>query len=160
MKKQLTILAVLIFALSSVAFGQLADQAMNQDVSQKYAVGLKPASSPFSLLDFSRINWSHSYSVSFFSGGSYSGSAGLWQSNMFYEISPKLSLALNLGVVHDISGNLNQDSRFLPGFHLDYHPSDNFRLSIGMQTYSGYDYNYRNYYYPYYGYREPFYERR
>ena len=147
MKKILTLLFVFVFATG--AFGQLIEDAQVEKVSSTTVLGVEPAVSSFSLIDLSRVTWSHSYSVSFFSGGSYSGSAGLWNSSMLYDISSKLSLAVNLGVVHGagaLYGDNSGDATFLPGFTLDYHPSDNFRMIVGVQRYSGYAV-------PYYYYR-------
>lgn len=151
--------ALLIFSLSITASAQLVEQAEVKDAQQDYSLGLKPAVTPFSLLDLSRVKWSNSYSVSFFSGGGTSGSQGVWRTSMFYEFSSRLSLSLNVGVAHDISGvwgDENNNARILPGFNLDYHPSDKFRLSIGMQTYSG---RYYNPYYPLSSYYDSFWGR-
>ncbi len=127
--------------LAISATAQFADEAKIDKINQSYTFGVQPAVTPFSLLDLSRIKWSHSYSVGYFSGGNGSGSMGLLNTAMFYEISSKLSLNLNLGVAHNtgaIWGDGSNDATFLPGFMLDYHPSENFRLSIGMQHYTGY----------------------
>ncbi len=139
MKKVLTLLMVL--SLAGSVWGQFSDEAALDDVNRAAALGIKPAVSPFSLIDLSRVKWSHSYSVGFFSGGSYSGTAGLFRTNMFYEFSPKWSLSLNLGIAHNpgaIWGDGDANGTLLPGFTLDYHPSEKFRMSIGLQTYSGY----------------------
>jgi hypothetical protein len=61
---------------------------------------------------------------------------------MFYDFSPKLTLALNLGLAHDPgalfgNGARTANSSFLPGFALDYHPSDKFRMSIIYQQFNG-----------------------
>lgn len=146
-----SIFLVLLLAMSS--FGQLAEDAEFNETTQKYSLGIEPAVSPFSLIDLSKVRWSNSYSVSFFSGGSTNQTSGLWNTTLFYDFSPKLSLSLNLGVYHNVGSlwgdNVNgSDATFLPGFNLDYHPSDKFRLSIGMQTYSGKANPY--YYNPYY----------
>ena len=152
MKKTLVIIFVMGLAVS--AFGQSADEAALEEINSTSTVGIKPAVTPFSLIDLSRVKWSHSYSVSFFSGGDYSGSMGLFRTNMFYELSPKLSLSFNLGVAHNtgaIWGDGSSDATLLPGFRLDYHPSDKFRMSLGVQTYSGYvwPYYYRPAYWDY-----------
>ncbi len=148
MKTALVTLFVMVLAAS--AWGQLADQAEIEEINRATVLGVKPAVSPFSLIDLSRVKWSHSYSVGFFSGGSYSGSMGLYNTSMFYELSSKLSLTVNLGIAHNtgaIWGDGSSDANLLPGFRLDYHPSENFRMSIGIQRYSGYyvPYNYRPY---------------
>ncbi|RME28379.1 MAG: hypothetical protein D6800_03965 [Candidatus Zixiibacteriota bacterium] len=124
------------------------------------AFGIQPAQNPFSLLDFSRIRWSHSYSVSFFSGGNGSGTVGLLNTTMFYDISRSLSLAVNLGIEHSggaIWGDANNKARFLPGFTLDYHPSENFRMSLIMQRVDGL---YSPYGGPYYGPGSRWYDNR
>lgn len=109
--------------------------------SSSNSLSVQGAPNPFSLLDLSRIRWSHSYSISYLSGGSRSGSAGLLNSTMFYDISNSLSLSVNVGVLHNsgsIWGDGNNDATILPGFRLDYHPSEKFRMSIGFQRVSGY----------------------
>jgi len=109
-------------------------------VSAGAAFGIQPADNPFSLLDFSRIRWSHSYSVSFFSGGTSSGTVGLLNTTMFYDISRSLSLTVNLGIEHSggaIWGDASNKARLLPGFHLNYHPSENFQMSVSFQRLDG-----------------------
>ena len=154
MKKLLIIFIISIFAVS--AFAQLKETAEIQEHSATQPYGVQPAVTPFSLLDFSRITWSHSYSVSYFSGGGSSNSLGLWQTQMMYEFSPKLSLAVNVGVAHNpgaIWGDERNQSSVLPGFQLDYKPSKNFHISVGMQTYRG-----NPYYNPYYNSNDRFLE--
>ena len=150
MKKLLIFL--LLFACTT-ANAQLVENAKIEKVQSSPSVGLKPAVTPFSLLDFSRIRWSNSYSVSYFSGGNSSSSVGVWNTSMFYDISTNFSLALNVGIAHNpgaIWGDANNSAEVLPSFLLNYHPSKNFQISIGMQTYrgnDGYGYGYGNPYY-------------
>ncbi len=148
MKTLFTIFAVLILALPVSA--QFVEEApAPNDVAQS-SFGSRPATSPFSLLDLSRIKWSHSYSVSYFSGGNTSGTLGLFNTGMMYEFSPKLSLNLNVGIAHNPAAlwgdKKNNNAELLPGFLLDYHPSEKFRMSIGFQRYAA------NSFYPYYYY--------
>lgn len=134
----LTVFLVVGLAIASSA--QLADEAQLNSLTRSNSLGVKPASSPFSLIDLSRVRWSHNYSVSFLSGNGYSGSVGLLQSTMFYELSSKLSLALNLGIVHNAGalwGKGTSSASFLPGFQLDFHPSEKFRMGINVQWYEG-----------------------
>lgn len=145
--KRLIILLLLLSVTTVQA--QLIDNATITKTHNSPSHNLKPAVTPFSLLDFSRITWSNSYSVSFFSGGNSSSSLGIWNTSMMYEVSSKLSLAVNVGIAHNpgaIWGDANNSADVLPGFLLDYHPSKNFSISIGMQTYKG-TYGYRNPYY-------------
>ena len=120
----------------------------NAPVSGPNTVGqssLKGAANPFSLLSSSRIRWSSSYSVSFFSGGGRSGSLGLLNTSMFYEVSPKLSLGLNVGILHNpgsLWGDKQNNSTVLPGMRLDYHPSNAFRMILDIRSVSGAVYPY------------------
>lgn len=118
---------------------QMADKAELESLSSEYNQSLRPAESPFSLLDLSRIKWSHSYSVAFFSGGGYSGSAGLFQTSAVYDISSSLTLGVNLGIAHSgmLLSSESSNATFLPGLTLDYHPSDKFRATLMIQTYNG-----------------------
>ena len=148
MKQIIIILTLLLFSFTASA--QLADEAEVANVNNNTGIGLNPASSPFSLLDFSKVKWSHSYSMSFFSGGNNTSSMGLLNTSMFYEVSNNLSLTLNLGVAHDANallGGENSFSKILPGFLLDYHPSNNFNLRVGFQSYAGYNPYYYDYLY-------------
>lgn len=126
-------------SLAGVSFAQSSDQAELESAAQASALSGKAATNAFSLIDFSRIKWSHSYSVGFFSGGGSSGSMGLFNTSMLYEFSPKLSLTVNLGLAH-AGGAFSvgeQSATILPGFTLDYHPSDKFRMTFMMQQYNG-----------------------
>lgn len=147
MRKLLIFMFMLM--LPTLAQSQFIDESAQVSTNTTASFGLRPAPTPFSLLDLSRVRWSHSYSVSYFSSGIGSATTGLLNSTMFYDFSPKLSLALNLGLAHNPgalfgNGPRNSNSSFLPGFALDYHPSDKFRMSIIYQQFNGG-------YAPYYG---------
>lgn len=137
MKKILmTVLAMTVLAVTAPA--QSVDRAELDAAVQGNSLGVMPVDQPFSLIDLSRLQWSHSYSVSYLSGGGNSATLGMFTTSMFYEFSPKLSLLLNVGIAHNagaIWGDGNNDATILPGFVLDYHPSEKFRMSIGVQTY-------------------------
>jgi hypothetical protein len=135
---KLGVFVVLTF-VCGVAGAQQADVAAVKQAVSEYPLG-RAVTSPFSLLDASRMSWSHSYSISFFSGGNGSGSLGLLNSTMTYELSSKLSLAINLGIMHNVGslfGSGNRDATVLPGFAVDYHPSNRFRMSLVVQQYNG-----------------------
>ena len=135
------IVATILLVLSSAAGAQMVEEGNLSTVTSRNILGMQPASSAFSLIDLSRVKWSNSYSVSFFSGGNYSGSIGLFNTMMNYELTPNLSLALNLGVLHNagaLLGNGQSDATFLPGFQLDWRPSKQFSLSVAVQRYVGY----------------------
>lgn len=147
MKTILTIFALIVLALPVSA--QFVEQAPLTSDRAESSFGSSPAATPFSLLDLSRIRWSHSYSVSYFSGGNTSGTLGILSTAMMYEFSPKLSLNLNIGVAHNPGAlwgdDKNNNTELLPGFLLDYHPSEKFRMSVGFQKFVG-NYFYPNYY--------------
>ncbi len=152
MRKLFCLTALVISIMSGMAFGQMVDKAEIQSAKKDY-LGLNPVSKPFSLIDLSRLQFSHSYSFNYFSGGGTSGSVGLYTGSIFYELSRSLSLDIRLGIAHDpgaLFGNsLNSDAAFFPAVNLDYHPSRSFRLSIGFESHPGF---YRSPYYPYNSY--------
>ena len=138
MKKALAIF-VLFLMVCSMSFAQQSDVATIRDATSEYPLGM-PASSPFSLLDASRMNWSHSYSITFFSGGNSSGSLGMLNSTMTYDLSSKLSFAFNIGVLHNTGALFRAesgDATLLPGFTVDFHPSKSFQMSLSVQKYNG-----------------------
>jgi len=138
-------LTVILFLMAVSVMAQHTDKAILENAHTATLLGAQPAKSPFSLLDFSRMKWSHSYTLSYLSGGGYSGSVGILNNNLFYEFSSKLSMNLNLGIMHHagaIWGDENNNATLLPGFLLDYHPSDKFSVAFGIQRVNGY--------YPYY----------
>lgn len=130
------ILAALIL-LWAGATAQMIDQAEVKEITQKYDMGLtKPPSMPF--LDFSRLNLSHSYGISFFSGGGQSGSIGMYNGSMTYQLGKPLTLTLGLGIAHS-PGTLwgdksyGNEAQFFPSGRLDWRPSENFRMTIGFE---------------------------
>ena len=138
--KHVVTVSVVVLLLTLSGFAQDIERARLEQPTATNSIGVKPVESPFSLIDVSRIKWSHSYSVSYFSGSGQSGSVGLATTSMFYEFSPSLSLQVNLGIAHNpgaLWGDRNSEATILPGFRLDYHPSENFHLSIGVQRYDG-----------------------
>jgi hypothetical protein len=135
----LIILALVVVASSAMA--QDADVARLRNAALDHTFGARPSNSSFGLIDFSKLQFQHSYSLSFLSGGTGDGTVGLWNTTMFYEFSPKLSMALDVGVMHAGGALTNpdgNDATVLPGFMLDYHPSKNFSLSIGVSRVNPY----------------------
>jgi hypothetical protein len=157
--KRLMVTVVAVIGLAGLVSAQQSDVASLKETTAgvRTGLGINPAVTPYSLLDLSRISWSHSYSVAFFSGRGSSGSVGLWRTTMDYDISSRLHLSVNLGVLHNpgaLWGNAEADATVLPGFRLDFRPSDNIFMSISVQQGLGY---YSPYYgRPYYGRMSPF----
>ncbi|MCX6826539.1 MAG: hypothetical protein NTV06_04630 [candidate division Zixibacteria bacterium] len=143
-KRKTIIYSLSVFLLMvSVSSAQMTDRADIKAAKIDY-LGLKPVNNPFFLIDISKIRWFNSYSVNFFSGGGSSGSVGLYTSTILYEISPAFSLGLKLGIAHDprflLDHQISPNAILLPGFNLNYHPSEHFQFSIGFDTYSGAEY--------------------
>jgi hypothetical protein len=149
MKKYLACSLLLAFISAFSASAQLADKAEIQSVKEDY-LGLNPASKPISLIDFSKLKWSQSYSISYFSGAGSSGTVGFYTSSIFYEFTPSLSIDVTLGIAHDpaalFNRNVQTNAALYPAVNLDYHPSENFRMSVGFVSHPGF---YSNPYYPY-----------
>ncbi len=145
------LITFLLIFIASSSFGQMSNSADLQETKNNTLFGVKPANSLYSLIDLSKIRWSHSYSLSFFSGGNSSGSFGMFRTNMFYDLSTKLTVGLNLDLTHN-SGSLfnryseNNNASLFPGFMLDYHPSKNFNFRIDYRRVdSSNPYYYRRY---------------
>lgn len=151
MKKIIAAISVFLivssFAQSSLA--QSSDVVKVNEAARANSFGIRPALSPAGLLDFSKVRFEHSYSMSYFSGGGVGTSHGLLRSTMYYDFSPSLSLALNLGVLHNTGGLFGlksgmQGSTILPGFSLNWRPSEKVLMSLSFQRFGGgitpYDY--------------------
>jgi hypothetical protein len=140
MKFKVLVIVIGLAIGCQTVFAQGLENAPATKSTTSSQTNLKGAANPFSLLSTSRIRWSNSYSVSFFSGGGRSGSVGLLNTSMMYEFSPKLSLGLNLGILHNPSslwGDRNNSSSLLPGMRLDFHPSNAFRMVLDIRSVSG-----------------------
>lgn len=138
MKKTIIIALVSGVLAASSLFAQSVDLASINQMTSQNDMSPKSSLSPFGLIDLSRVKWSNSYSVSYFSGGGNSMSMGVLNTQFGYEFSPKLSMTLNFGLAHNTGAMVrgeNADATVLPGFALDYHPSEKFRMSFSYQTY-------------------------
>lgn len=139
--------AVLLFMGNGSVNAQMADQAQLREINARNSISAPAVPTPFSLLDLSKVRWSHSYSLSYGSSSFGSGSAGLFTSAMIYDFSPSLSMALAVGVGHNpgalFDNNLNASANLFPAFSLDYHPENKkfrFNLTIAKSPgYNGYD---------------------
>ena len=88
----------------------------------------------FSIFDPSKLTMSHSYSLSYFSGGRQSGSIGYYMNSLEYRFIKPLKIRLDLGYLHSPSGLFSGGSNavnsgiFVPGVAVDWRPSDNFNF--------------------------------
>ena len=148
MKSVRNILIVLVAVwLPLTAFGQMADQAEIKEITKQYDRGLTKAPS-FSFLDPSRFNLTHSYGLTFFSGGGTSGSMGMYNGTITYQLARPLTLTFNIGILHDPSSIWNDNKKFgnnaifLPSGRIDWRPSKNFMMSVGFERGPAYNQNY------------------
>ncbi len=92
-----------------------------------------------SFLDTNKLSMSHS--LGFEAGSSSFGGYYLsrYTNHLKYSFNPKLDLQLDLSLINFGSSSpsfkINDDnsSRFVPGFTLDYHPSESFKLQVKYQ---------------------------
>jgi hypothetical protein len=129
-------------------------QASGINSSDDNLLGIESNAKKFSLLDPQRLKISHSYTFSYFSNSTTSGSFGVYATTLRYQLSDPLSLTLNLNYLHQPLSVFRQNSlgvkeSILPNFQLHYKPSNNFSLWINVLTLpSSYYYNNMNNRYP------------
>ena len=93
------------------------------------------------LLDFSRLEISHSLTFATTSSSAYGAqSGGLWVTRFGYRLANPLRVAVDVGATLDTSGDgafFSEKNLFLRGFQVDYRPSRNFQLNIAYQHWPG-----------------------
>lgn len=153
------IVAFLILALAPSLLFAGETLVQQSTSSTRSSVGLQGARSAFSLFDPSRFHMSHSYSVSFFSGGGQSNTIAMYLNRMDYDLTSNLHLTVGLGWLHQPQAALGLSEQTIsnqiyPSVRLDWQPSSKFHLQINYQTLSPYHY-YQNGYLddPYWGSR-------
>jgi len=103
-------------------------------------------------LDPNKFSMSHSYSLSFVTGGGHSFNQGLYLNTMSYRLFNPLTMYLQLGFAHQPFGQLGEKNLsggnqfFVSGAGLEYQPSENFKLQLEFrqQPYSFYNPYYYN----------------
>lgn len=104
---------------------------------QESFFGLTPQKSSFSLLDPSRLNMTHSYTLWYSSGKKGSESFGLYVNTLQYQFSNPLKMTVELGYMHQTpfwqrTGSSLETQRFLSNFLLEYKKSNfYFLLKVG-----------------------------
>jgi hypothetical protein len=161
----MTVFRVIIVAAAVAVCGSWASaqDVASHDVSPSFAGAARASdlsaasnSFGFSLLDPSRLNISHSYSMSYWSGGGQSRSVGLYMSTLEYQFCKPLSVRVGLGYLHQplgFTGVSGPGGEFLPNVRLDWRPTDNMQFIIDYRTIptSTYDRGYG------YGFHSPYY---
>ncbi|MFC1476151.1 hypothetical protein ACFLQW_04025 [Candidatus Zixiibacteriota bacterium] len=128
----------LVAALAGTATAQ-----MDNSIHQPGTLLDNPIKSSFSLLDPSRLKISHAYSFSYLSGGTTSGSVGMYRSIIQYQLARPLTLRVGLAYAHNPltafggeSGGLVREGLY-PSFQLEYRPSKHFYFGIGYERVPG-----------------------
>ncbi|RJP80913.1 MAG: hypothetical protein C4524_02695 [Candidatus Zixiibacteriota bacterium] len=99
-----------------------------------------PTLQPLGIFDPSRMTFSHSYSMSYFTSGGQGAMRGLFMETIGYRLSNPLSLTLNLGYLHQpysSSGpdGLTQGGQFVGGAALTWRPNRNMFLQLEVANY-------------------------
>jgi len=137
-KKNLWLSVVVLLFCLSLPLTQTQASDINSD--QKNLLGVESNARNFSLLDPQRLQMNHSYTFSYFSSGTTSGSFGVYTTTLKYQLSNPLSLTLSLNYLHQPLSVFRQDdlrlkNSVLPNFQLHYRPSNNFSLWINVLTF-------------------------
>jgi hypothetical protein len=150
MKKLILIICILV--IPNVMFAQLKSQTnpnIKQSLTDPSTMGI------FGIFNPDRFSMSHHFSTSFMGGGGGSLMLNTYVNSIQYQISDPLLLKMNLGIAnmpHNsyLNNGLNnyRDTQFFGGAELQYRPSANTSLSIGVNIAP-------NYYY--YGYPSRYY---
>jgi len=134
---------LLVWTLGLVSAGLLLAQDMVDDAAAENVFQL-PSQSVLGILDPSRIDVSNQVTFGYTSGGAYrSGSYGLYQNRLSYQLSDPLRVTLLLGYqfaspYDDALSGMSERDRFLPGLSVSYVPSDNFALHFEYRRLSAY----------------------
>jgi hypothetical protein len=129
---------VICFALGML-MAPVVHAQVDNTVQQPGTLLDNPYQKSFSLLDPSRLTISHAYSFAYLSGGTTSGSVGMYQSVIQYQLARPLTLRVGLAYAHNPltalgggSGDLVREGLY-PSFQLEYRPSANVYLGIGYE---------------------------
>jgi len=128
--KNVTTLLLVVMILPAMAFGQFK----SQPPTEKSSVGFRESldGDNRSLIDFSKIKMSQSYSMSFSTYGGRGASLGLYQNTLSYKISDPLEVKLKIGLVNQFyNSNFNDGTnapQVLYGTEINYQPSEKFQL--------------------------------
>ena len=141
-KGSLKIVIILLLIIPVVVWSQTENGYYETRVSDYLrsgsgnGLGIKP----LGFLDPSRMTFSHSYSMSYFSSGSDGIAQGLFMETIGYRLSNPLTLTLNLGYLHQPYSSLDQGGAyqtdsFVGGAALTWRPKNNMFLHIEFRNY-------------------------
>jgi hypothetical protein len=140
------LIAVVVGAVLFVAAAERSASQPYADDSDNGATGLFGLpKTGFSLLDPDRLSISQSYTFSYYSGGGRSGSIGMLMNSIEYRVSNPLKITLDIGVLHNPSAIVSRTGNgfsptMVPGFKLQYRPSEKFFFQVDIRSYPAYYY--------------------
>jgi len=138
------ILSFLILLTTASAMGQFKSESEKPPLDVLGGITAPQGQGLLGLFSPDRFHMSHSYGVTFFSGGGQSGSVGLYTNTMDFRLSDPLSLRINTGILHRPFGgpkNAPDDAQLVHGAELIYKPTKNFQMNVGYSStpfYGGY----------------------
>lgn len=145
MKEHTMKTAMVMFFILLVLSVSLPAQSLLEEkkpVTSADAIGTSRIDNKFSLLDLSRLEMRHSYSVSYFSAGGSGTTIAMYMNSMKYRISNPLTLKINLAWVHQPGALFSKNrgtptdyGKILPSFTLEYRPSEKFYFELGYHSY-------------------------
>ncbi len=143
--KLLSWVVLMLLLVQGWAMGQLKSQAEKPPVNVLGGI-LSPSNGGlFGLFSPDRFYMSHSYGLTYYTGGGQSGSMGIYTNTMNFKLSDPLFLRVNMGLQHQPFGGPkiyeNQGAQFLHGAELIYQPNRNLQMTVGYSNnpfYSGY----------------------
>ncbi len=136
MKYKIGLSLIMLMLIPGLIFAQYRRQEKPVSISQEL---IRPNSNSFmglSILDPSRLNMSHSFSMSFFSVDGKGVSQGLYLNTLTYQIANPLLVRLQWGIQSYPYNTLAkshpafQSGLFLSGAELQYKPSDKFEMKF------------------------------
>ena len=133
-----TILAML--AASMLFWGLAGGQTTSTTKNPTTILQTEPTAKAASvfLLDPSRFKIGHTISSSYASIGGHGVLTNMYLANIEYKLANPLDIRLSLGFANSqgaLFGPKKSASAIIPGFELNYHPSNKFNLIINYQQY-------------------------
>ena len=144
MPKVMIVLMVLLMPVW--ALGQVKPlEEPSKALTPEGAVSLKGLQSPSSslkgLLNPDRLSMSQSYTMSFLSSGKFSALNGLYLNTINYRFSAPVSLQVQFGYIHSLSGRFSTTGTsfsggqfFIPKLEITYRPFKNMTITVGHEV--------------------------
>ncbi len=139
-------LIALLACLPLLVFGQHKAQSQMPDMR----TAITGSTHLLGWFNPAKFSMNHSFSTSFIAGGGGGMMLNTYMNTMNYQFNDQLTLKLNLGLMNSPYNSFNKtpafnsldQTRFFGGGELQYKPSDNMRVSLGIQSYPGAGYYY------------------